>query len=47
MQAKEAISMKLTRPPHVPETSTGWVMFELRKTPEKVPEALAEETLRQ
>ena len=43
MQTKEAISLKLTLPPHVAEILTGWAVSELRKTPEEVLEALAEE----
>jgi hypothetical protein len=39
----EATRLKLTLPPHVAEILTGWAVFELRKTPEEVLEALAEE----
>ena len=42
-QADEAARLKLTLPPHVAEILTGWAVFELRKTPEEVLEALAEE----
>jgi hypothetical protein len=42
-QTDEAIRLKLTVPPHVAETLTGWAVFELQKTPEEVLEALAEE----
>ena len=42
-QADEAAKLKLTLPPHVAEILTGWAVFELRKTPEEVLEALAEE----
>jgi hypothetical protein len=42
-QADEAARLKLTLPPHVAEILTGWAEFELRKTPEEVLEALAEE----
>jgi hypothetical protein len=42
-QTDEATRLKLTLPPHVGETLTGWAVFELRKTPEEVLEALAEE----
>jgi hypothetical protein len=42
-QADEATRPKLTLPPHVAEVLTGWAVFELRKTPEEVLEALAEE----
>ena len=42
-QTEEATSLKLTLPPHVAEVLTGWAVFELRKTPEEVLEALAEE----
>ena len=38
-----AVRSALTLPPHVGETLTGWAVFELRKTPEEVLEALAEE----
>jgi hypothetical protein len=41
-QADEAARLKLTLPPHVAEILTGWAVFELRKTPEEVLEALAE-----
>ena len=39
----EATRLKLTLPPHVCETLTGWAVFELRRTPEEVLEAPAEE----
>jgi len=39
----EATRQKPTLPPHVAEILTGWSVFELRKTPEEVLEALAEE----
>jgi hypothetical protein len=42
-QTDEATRLKLTLPPHVAETLTGWAVFELRKTPAEVLEALAEE----
>jgi hypothetical protein len=42
-QTDEATRLKLTLPLHVGETLTGWAVFELRKTPEEVLEALAEE----
>jgi hypothetical protein len=42
-QSDQATRLKLTLPPHVGETLTGWAVFELRKTPEEVLEALAEE----
>jgi hypothetical protein len=42
-QTDEATSLKLTLPPHAAEILTGWAVFELRKTPEEVLEALAEE----
>jgi hypothetical protein len=42
-QTEHATRLKLTLPPHVAETLTGWAVFELRKTPEEVLEALAEE----
>ena len=45
-QADEAAKLKLTLPPHVAEILTGWAVFELRKTPEEVMEALAEELAR-
>ena len=40
---EEATRLKLTLPPHVGEILTGWAVFELRKTPEEVLAALAEE----
>ena len=40
---EEATRLKLTLPPHVGEVLTGWAVFELRKTPEEVLAALAEE----
>jgi hypothetical protein len=42
-QTDQATRLKLTLPPHVGEVLTGWAVFELRKTPEEVLEALAEE----
>jgi hypothetical protein len=42
-QTDEATWLKLALPPHVAEILTGWAVFELRKTPEEVLEALAEE----
>ena len=42
-QTEEAVSLKLALPPHVAEVLTGWAVFELRKTPEDVLEALADE----
>ena len=42
-QTDEATRLKLTLPQHVAEILTGWAVFELRKTPEEVLEALAEE----
>jgi hypothetical protein len=42
-QSDQATRLKLTLPPHVAETLTGWAVFELRRTPEEVLEALAEE----
>ena len=42
-QTEEAVSLKLALPPHVAEVLTGWAVFELRKTPEEVLEALAGE----
>jgi hypothetical protein len=42
-QTDEATRIKVTLPPHVAEILTGWAVFELRKTPEEVLEALAEE----
>jgi hypothetical protein len=39
----EAVRQKLALPPHVAEVLTGWAVFELRKTPEEVLEAHAEE----
>ena len=40
---EEATRLKLTLPPYVGEILTGWAVFELRKTPEEVLAALAEE----
>jgi hypothetical protein len=42
-QTDAAVLLKVTLPPHVAEILTGWAVFELRKTPEEVLEALAEE----
>jgi hypothetical protein len=42
-QSDQATRLKLTLPPHVAEILTGWAVFELRRTPEEVLEALAEE----
>jgi hypothetical protein len=42
-QTDESTRLKLTLSPHVAEILTGWAVFELRKTPEEVLEALAEE----
>ena len=43
MQTKEVVSLKLTLPTHAAEILTGWAVFELRKTPDEILEALAEE----
>jgi hypothetical protein len=43
LRTDEAIRLKLTLPPNVGELLTGWAVFELRRTPEEVLEALAEE----
>jgi hypothetical protein len=45
-ETDEATRLTLTLPPHVGEVLTGWAVFELRKTPEEVLEALAEELCR-
>jgi hypothetical protein len=42
-QTDEATRLQLRLPPHVAEILTGWAVFELRKTPEEVLAALAEE----
>ena len=42
-QTDEATRLKLALPSHIAEILTGWAVFELRKTPEEVLEALAEE----
>jgi hypothetical protein len=42
-QTDEAVRLTRTLPPHVGEVLTGWAVFEFRKTPEEVLEALAEE----
>ena len=46
VQTDETTRLKLALPPHVGEILTGWAVFELRKTPEEVLEALAEELAR-
>jgi|tagenome__1003787_1003787.scaffolds.fasta_scaffold20359909_1 hypothetical protein len=39
LRTDEAARHKLTVPPHVVQTLTGWAVCELRKTPEEVLEA--------
>jgi hypothetical protein len=43
LQTDHATKVKLSLPPYVAQTLTGWAMFEPQKTPEEILEALAEE----